>query len=755
MSKAPPLRPDPIPLLTAALAIAALVWAAPASAGRQAPDRERGVDPYPIPQVEHRISVDGVLDEAVWEQAWTTTLDYEVQPGENTPAPVRTEVLVMHDAHRVYVGFRAYDPEPAAIRAHLSDRDQAWADDWVGVVLDTFNDERRNYLFVVNPHGVQSDGIEHWPSGDTPWDGIWASAAVITDWGWSAEIEIPFSTLRFQRSDTPQIWGFDAIRGYPRSVFRQMGAFPRDRSNNCYLCQAHKIEGFAGVSPGRNLELVPTLTASRTDTRTDLPGGSLTDGDPKAELGLTARWGFTPNLTLSAAVNPDFSQVEADARQLEVNRPFAIFYPEKRPFFMEGADFFETSLGVIYTRMVREPAWGLKLTGKEGAHTVGAYVIDDDTTNLIVPGSESSAFTVLDESNRATVLRYKYDLGSRFTLGGIFTNREGTEYLNRVGGFDGELRLSPRDRVTVQLLASSTQYPEEISEAFGQPEGEFDDWAGELVYTHETRTWMWWAAWADIGEDFRADLGFMPQVDYVHREVGLGYQWNAVDGSWYSRMDLKAKVADTVDQRGGLLFHEDVVQFTIEGPLQSHSIVRPSLAREGFGGREFDFTRLKLHICAKPNGHSHLWLNLNAGGQVDYANVRAGDFVNLDGGLWYRFGRHLYLEPSFARERMEVDAGWLYTSTIAQLTASWQFDARTFVRAILQHVGDRFNPELYADGRGPEYEDLFAQLLFSYKVNPQTVLFVGYSDTSAAAGDYGLTRTNRTVFAKVGYAWVL
>ncbi len=157
----------------------------------------------------------------------------------------------MHDANRLYVGFRAHDPDPQAIRAHLADRDQAWADDWVGVVLDTFNDERRNYLFVGQPSrradGQHRGRVERraprgTASGSRP--------ARITDWGWSAEIEIPFSTLRFQRSDGPQIWGFDAIRGYPRNVAHQMGTFPRDRSNNCYLCQAHKIEGFAGVSPG-------------------------------------------------------------------------------------------------------------------------------------------------------------------------------------------------------------------------------------------------------------------------------------------------------------------------------------------------------------------------------------------------------------------------------------------------------------------------------------------------------------------------
>jgi hypothetical protein len=139
---------------------------------------------------------------------------------------------------------------------------------------------------------------------------------------------------------------------------------------------------------------------------------------------------------------------------------------------------------------------------------------------------------------------------------------------------------------------------------------------------------------------------------------------------------------------------------------------------------------------------------------VDYANVREGDFLNLDGGFWYRVGRHFYIEPSLARERMEVAEGWLYTSTIGQLTASWQFNPRTFIRAILQYSGDQFATELYSDGREPDSDQLFSQLLFSYKVNPRTVLFVGYSDNSFGDAGAPLTRSNRTIFGKVGYAWV-
>jgi hypothetical protein len=216
--------------------------------------------PAHVPVVKDEIRVDGVLDEAAWDRALVVDLPVEVRPGENIPAAVRTEALVMHTRTHLVVGFRAFDPEPERIRAHLSDRDNAWADDWVGVVLDTFNDRRRDYLLLVNPLGVQTDRIEVAGSGGVVWDGIWDAAATIDDWGWSAEMAIPFSTLRFQRSDGPQIWRFDAIRGYPRSIDRQFGAFARDRDNNCYLCQAIEIEGFDGVSPGRNLEIVPTVT---------------------------------------------------------------------------------------------------------------------------------------------------------------------------------------------------------------------------------------------------------------------------------------------------------------------------------------------------------------------------------------------------------------------------------------------------------------------------------------------------------------
>jgi hypothetical protein len=598
------------------------------------------------------------------------------------------------------------------------------------------------------------DDIENQSGNDTAWDGIWESAAAIQPWGWSAEISVPFSTLRFQRSGEPQVWGLDAIRGYSRDTFHQMGAFPRDRSNNCYLCQSLKVTGFAGVSPGRNLEVVPTLTASRTDVREEMPDGPLVGGDLESELGVTARWGMTPNLTLSGAVNPDFSQVEADARQLDINEPFALFYDEKRPFFMEGADYFGTLIEAVYTRMIRDPAWGLKLTGKEGPHTVGGYVVQDDVTNLIIPGSQSSDGTSLQADNLSTVLRYEHDIGNRHTLGALVTDREGDGYYNRVAGIDGDFRISEQDRIMLQLLGSSTLYPDHVAAEFEQPSGDFEDLAAELIYEHETRTWSWWGVYSDAGTDFRADLGFMPRVDYRFGEVGTGYTWNATDTSWYSRIDLDVELNHSEDQDGDLLEQEAAVEFTLQGPLESKATVEPSVHREGYLGEEFDLSRLLLSLNLKPSGNSQAWIAVAAGGQVDYTNVQQGDAVNLDLGLVYRLGRHLRFQLENVHETMDVDQGWLYRANIAQLEATWQLDVRTFIRAILQHVAYDYNTELYQDGRGSRDEELYAQLLFSYKVNPRTVVFVGYSEDARGDATYDLTPAIRSVFVKLGYAWV-
>jgi len=745
-------KPIALLVLTTVLLLSAVV--SPAGAANL-PPIERG--PHAIPRVESTVKIDGLLDEAAWEQAWSKEMTFEVRPGENVPAPVRTVVHVIHDEHAVYFGFKAYDPDPSSVRAHLSDRDNVGADDWVAVILDTFNDERRSFDFLVNPLGVQEDFVETESGDGGSWDTIWESAGRLTEWGYSVEMRIPFSSLRFQRSDKPQIWGFDAVRAYPRNQYHHIGLFPRDRSNNCYLCQAVKIEGFEGANPGKNLEIVPTFTTVRTDMRNDLPGGDMAKGDLDPEAGLTARWGMTPNLTLSGTLNPDFSQVEADARQLDVNEPFALSYAEKRPFFMEGADFFSTPLNAIYTRSIRDPDWGAKLSGKAATNTLGAYLVEDDVTNLIFPGSQGSEGTTLTERSTSAVLRYKRDIGNRFTLGGLFTGRVGSEYSNQVLGFDSDLRLTDKDRVRLQLIGSRTNYPDSVVKDFDQPDGNFGDWAGRLSVSHSSRRFEAWGVYKRVGTGFRADLGFMPQAGVQTVEVGAMYKWIPNGQTWYSSMQLWAEQEHEQETNGLLLNRSTSLNFEYEGFLQSHSYVQLFRRTEGYGGQQFDINDLYLHTCLKPDGNSYAYFNLRSGDRVDYANTRLGHRLRLQPGVTYKLGRRTMLDLQYLYERMNVPGGRLYTARIGQGTIAYQFTSRAFLRLILQHEDDDFNLSLYDDPSDmePEVKDLFTQVLFSYKLNPHTVLFLGYTEGWYGTEAYELTSTDRTFFVKIGYAWTL
>ena len=243
-------------------------------------------DPHQVPKIDGQIRIDGVLDEPAWQDALVLEIRVEVEPGENIPAPVRTQISVCFSDRHLFAAFRAFDPDPSAIRARYSDRDKLWDDDWVALVLDTFNDERRSFQFFVNPLGIQADSIETAGGGGGPeWDAIWDSAGRIDDRGYVVEIAIPFSSLRFQPKDGEQIWGFDAVRSYPRLVTHEMGLFARDRSNNCYLCQADKIRGFAGASPGRALEFDPTVSAVHSEAREPFPDGRLEEVESTVEPG--------------------------------------------------------------------------------------------------------------------------------------------------------------------------------------------------------------------------------------------------------------------------------------------------------------------------------------------------------------------------------------------------------------------------------------------------------------------------------------
>ena len=699
-----------------------------------------------------------MLDEPAWRDALVLELAYELIPGDSTPAPVRTEVLLTHDQRHLYFAFRAHDPDPARIRAHLADRDKIPADDYVGLVLDTFADQRRAFEFEVNPLGVQRDYFRNEVTSgfaieDITWDAIWQSAGRITAGGYEVEAAVPFSSLRFPRLRGEQRWGFTAYRAYPRNVLHVLSLVPTDRNDPCLLCQTDHLHGLAGVTPGRNLEVTPTVTGRRVEVRDGFPGGRLETADDDADAGISVRWGVTPNLSLNATLNPDFSQVEADAAQLDVNTRFALFFPEKRPFFLEGADTFNTPLSAVYTRTVADPSWGLKLSGKEGPHVVGGYVAEDDVTNLLFPANQGSAITTLPGSSRAGVLRYRRDLGASSALGLLWTGREAGEYRNHVYGVDGVVGLSPSDTLQLQALGSRTEYPAELAASFGQPQGSFGGSAFHLRYDHNAQDWTFHTGWERLGRNFRADSGFIPRVDTETLSAGLQRIERRPAGSWFTLFQCGFEASRTELTSGDLSDQAAALVATWQGPLQSTATLRLAQEKELFAGVLYDQNVQGFTLSIQPSGDLTFNLSGDFGDTVDLENQRAADLFRLGPGLNYRLGRHLELDLRYLVERLDVPGGRLYEARLSQAGIVYQLNVRTFVRAILQHFDIRRQVERYLQPVEPSTETLFTQLLLSYKLNPQTVVFLGYSDNHLGLTGIDLTRTDRTLFAKVGYAW--
>jgi hypothetical protein len=705
------------------------------------------------------IKIDGVLDEAAWKSALVIDLPYEWFPGDNVTPPVRTEALVTFDADHLYVAFRCQDPDPRAIRAHLIDRDAIGTfiqDDHVGFNLDTFDDEQRAFQFRVNPLGVQVDAVfsEVSAAEDFSWDAIWASAGRITPEGYTVEISIPFRQLRFPRSSAPQTWGFDLFRSYPRDVRYRLSSRYTDRAKDCVLCQENKVTGFVGIAPGRNLELDPTLTSQRSDAqRPDaFPNGDLERGKSKTDPGLTARWGFSPNASLSAAINPDFSQVEADVAQLGINTRFALFYPEKRPFFLDGADLFLTPLQAVFTRTVADPDWGVKLAAKENRDSLGLFVSRDAQNNLILPSNQGSSFAFLDEKVTSEVFRYRRDVGERSAIGVLYTGRDSDDYHNRVGGLDGFFRLTPSDTVRMQYLASNTLYPAAVAIADRQELGAFGGAAWQAQYDHFAQSWKGYVRYLDLDPGFRADSGFIPRVDVKTAESQVERFFYGTPASGYTQMSLGFHALHTEDHTGRLTDQTAEIFGTYQGARQSSLEAHFIHNRTFYNGTLFDLDQETVDFLFNPSGGTTFEIFAQLGDNIDVDNTRKGRIVAFQPAAELRLGPHLNLNLSYLDQKLSVAGGQLYDAQLTQARLVYQFDVRTFVRAIFQYTNIGRNPALYASPVDRRDRNFFTQLLFSYKLNPQTVLFAGYSDTRLGVDLLRLTQTDRTFFVKLGYA---
>ena len=737
-----------------------------------------------VPYLSDTVTLDGVLDDAAWQHAQEVTLNVVTRPFENTTPPVETVARIFENGDTIYIGFTAFDNDPSEIRALFRDRDSVWDNDLVGIKLDTFGDSRLSYQFFVNPHGIQIDSIENQMtrSESASWNAIWDSEAKITNKGYTVEIALPFRIMNFLDADGPKQWRAEFVRFYPRDNNLRISNRPVDRDNACSLCQMGNMKGFSKAKQGKNLSITPYGVTGAARSRTPASPQNWEYGNNQ-EVGVDINWGMTSDMLLQATINPDFSQVEADAGQLGINNPFALFFPEQRPFFVENADFFSTQYDLVYTRNIGAPDIGSKLTGRLNDHTFGLLVANDETTTFLVPGNLGSSVAQLDQGSTNLAARYRFDVSDTLSFGTIFTGRHADDYHNLVTGVDMRYQITPSDTLRVQALRSDTQYPDALSSQFcrGSCENEeditettlrtnkndaFSGSTYQIDYRHEEREWYVIANRKSTQSDFRADLGFESNVDRHKTVLGGGLVWWK-DNAWWNRFELGGDWDITHNDNGELIEREVQAQVELNAAYQSYFNfqwvkrdqvgLRQNGASLAIDGNTTRFTeeQFSFYFEARPNRTLYFENFIRVGDRIDLRNNRLGEQVLLEPQISLNIGEHLEASVNHEYNRINVNDEMLFTANLSDFRISYQFSAKQYIRLALIYSDIRRNTNNYLVDVDARERSMGTQLIYSYMINPLSRLFIGYGDSAFADDNTpGLFRTEQAVFMKFSYAWL-
>lgn len=493
--------------------------------------------PVTVPKFEKAPVIDGRLDDAVWQTAAVLKDFYQIQPGDNLAPSKPTEVLIGYDPKFLYIAFRVTD-EPDKIRSTVAKRDNIFNDDYVGFMLDTFNDQRKAFEVFFNPLGIQGDGMLTEGRGeDFSIDLLMESKGIIHETGWNVEVSIPFKSLRFD-AGKGKLWGAHFFRRIKRLENELDSWMPFNRSISSNLSQAGHLAGLNEIAVERTIEINPSMTLSETGrfvrSYNPTPGiqdvGRIVNEGLKFEPGLTAKFIPSPGMTIDLAINPDFAQVEADQIVVTANQRFPIFYPEKRPFFLEGIDVFKTPITVVHTRSIVDPDIAVKTTGKSGRTTFGLMAASDNGPGNLSPDDRDSLSLCLerravnpavvcnnerflDKNAYIGVLRLKRDIGKENTVGILATSYNFIEKHNQVGALDGRFVLNKQTTATFNLIGTTSR-----NFFFDADEGKTRYRTGNGLgysfdYNVSGRNWGWEIYGEGFSQDYRTDVGFVQRTN--------------------------------------------------------------------------------------------------------------------------------------------------------------------------------------------------------------------------------------------------
>ncbi len=721
----------------------------------------RGAPAFAVPRLDEPAVIDGSLDDGVWSRAARLGGFSEYQPVDGQPASERTEVLIWYSPKALYFGIRAFDSVPGSVRATVADRDSISNDDWIRIYLDTFNDRRRAFIFGVNPLGVQEDGVQteggftagmmHGMGGpmmsgqvDLSPDYQFESKGRVTDEGYTVEIRIPFKSLRYPGGG-PLRWGLNIARKTQRTG--RQDTWTAARRVASFLAQAGTMEGLHDLQRGVVMELQPFVTASLDGNRQ--ADGAFTRGSTDIEPGANLRFGFT-NVSLDATVNPDFSQVETDAAQVTVNERFALFYPEKRPFFLEGIELFATPNQLVYTRRIVDPTAGGKVTGKVGKTGIALLSAADDT------GDAHAWFNIA---------RVRRDIGADSLAGVTYTDRTAPDAFNRVLAADARIVFKKLYYVLGQAGGSWTER-DGARRASPMWQGEFDRTA---------RRWGFNYKLTGFGDAFETESGYVPRNNIVEGRatnrltyygargaavetfsgfLSLNRIWRyrgfgsdgAIEGAGNLNLNAQFRggwAASASTSRPFVNFEPDAfAAYTVQGPGGPQPFVVPS----GVSNWAGTWT-LTTPVFQQFNGN----VSVNYGGTAIYAEAADGRQLRISATLGLRPTASIRIEGSVVTTRItrEADGSEYARSTIPRLKLEYQPRRSLFFRAVTEYRADDRSAlqdpvtglPILIDGvpAGPQRtRGVRVDLLASFEPTPGTVAFFGYGSSLAPGEDLNL-----------------
>lgn len=717
-------------------------------------ESESRTEPIHFSRVAEAIRLDGLLNETTWELATPQTRFFEVDPANLGPPAVRTIARFVYDEHNVYIGIRAFDPDPAAIRSSIVRRDYVMSDqDYVEVILDPMNTRRNAFFFRVNAHGIVTDGQydEGTRLRDFLPDFDFEAATSIDAEGWTAELRIPLTSLRYQ-SGSENLWAHVVFRNLPRENVFTLANVPIPRGADCVLCYAVVLTGISVTASDSLLLVTPHVTyASRK--------GDL-GADSQLDAGFDLTWKPREDRVIDATIFPDFSQIEADAPQLTANAPFALAVVEKRPFFLEGADLLTTPISAVYTRAFTDPDAGVRITGRSRRYQYTTLLLRDAGGGTVIePSTISSRSTLQDFESNAFASSNRLLL-SDTSLGLLATGRfndDGSQ--NVVFGADTTWTPTASDQVTAQFLHSDTRNP-------NRPDL-LDTWigqrlvgsAGSLAWTHSSNGWYASASYQAYSRAFRAWNGFVTQVG-VSSLAATGSLYSYPESEFLTRIGPSLTISSVKGSQGVTVSEAISPGISLRATRDTtvalawtpHAKVTTLVGSRSYSTFTLDLATTPFSWMPQAT------LSLMGGEMVDSITGEVGDGFSANVSIPLRFLR-LELVSRVGYQTLEsrspeIGRRMLFTERRSQLTGTWHFSEKLYIRAT--HEVDSFDAARGFAGleTNARSKRRVSTLLLSCQTNWRTRFFIGVRsgiDTLEALN--GDTSEIDEIFAKVSYAF--